>query len=103
MQKTKIKFLVLFLLAIFVIGKSLVLFHSFSHQNPLAQNHDLEHKKDDCVLCSFASFQNQISFADFYCFAASGFMLIFALRFFNQNKLSFLLSSKSSRAPPRIS
>ncbi len=121
MINQKHKFAILCLLTFFILGKFFVLLHSFSHSNQpsnliLSENknfiekiifsHDKNksHKNfDDCVLCSFSNLQNQIFLTDNIFFFSSFFILIFALRFYNFSKLSYLLTSKLSRAPPFIS
>jgi hypothetical protein len=117
----KHKFAILCLLAFFVLGKFLVLLHSFSHIEPTKSIVSLEEKSffekiifshssnkthknfDDCALCSFSNAQSQIHLIDSFKLLISGFFLVFALRFFNFSRLSFLLTSHSSRAPPAIS
>lgn len=121
MFKEKSKIALFLFLTLFILSKSLVLLHDFSHQNSLSFNSTKsldnqsflakifhENKKsgknfNDCFLCSFLNFQNQISVSSKFFFAASAFVLIFAYRFFDSSKLSFLLNSFSSRAPPFIS
>ncbi len=118
MFKKKSKIAILFLISCFILSKSLLLLHGFSHQNftNIAAIEDQnfltkffgEHKKsgkssDDCLLCSVLNLQNQISVIDSLSFAASCFLLIFAFRFFDSVKLSFLLASHHSRAPPTFS
>lgn len=120
MLKTKAKFSILFLLGLFILGNSLALFHGFSHQIlsgsakqnivteqnlfiKIFSNHKSEKSSRDCILWAFLNSQNQSLVTDFYSFAFSGFILIFALRFFDRVKLAFLLSSNPSRAPPQIS
>lgn len=59
--------------------------------------------KNDCLICSFSSFQDKIVFAVNPFFFAAFFYLIFCARKFSRIKLSYLLSSFSSRAPPAVS
>jgi hypothetical protein len=119
MLKTKFKILLLPLIVLFILGKSFVLFHGFSHYNfsnkaelvldessflKTADKHQESQKKShDCILCNFVNFQNQVLTTSIIALIVSDFLLIFALRFFNRAKLSFLLNSFLSRAPPVIS
>jgi len=114
------------LLFCFVASASISLLHSFSHQvNTSVEGSVVKvstHKENffqklifshngkpltknfhDCFLCSFSNSQNQaLISADLFFFTAA-FFLVFALRFFDRVKLSYLLSSSYSRAPPRRS
>jgi len=91
-----------FFLSIFVAGGSISLAHSFSHQSGVAQE-KTSHKTHDCYLCSFSTFQNQISLTPNLAFYAAFSLMVFALRKFNRVKLSCLPVSKAQRAPPVIS
>jgi hypothetical protein len=67
-----------------------------------AVSHDINHAKDlhHCTICSVSNLQSQfLTFANPN-FVAAIFFLIFALRNFNRVKLSYLLSSYNSQAPP---
>jgi hypothetical protein len=92
-----------FFLSIFVAGGSISLAHSFSHQSDVVSQEKTSHKTHDCYSCSFSTFQNQISLTPNLAFYAAFFFVVFALRKFNRVKLSYLLTSKTSRAPPVIS
>jgi hypothetical protein len=92
-----------FFLAIFVAGVTISVAHSFSHQSDAASQEKTSHKTHDCYFCSFSAFQNQISLTPNLAFYAAFFFMVFALRKFNRVKLSYLLASKASRAPPVIS
>ncbi|MES2961032.1 MAG: hypothetical protein V4694_01465 [Pseudomonadota bacterium] len=92
-----------FFLAIFIAGGSISLVHSFSHQSDVVSHEKTSGKAHDCYLCSFSSFQNQISLAPKLAFYTAFFFMVFALRKFNRVKLSYLLASKAPRAPPVIS
>jgi hypothetical protein len=95
------KFLVIALLTIFVAAKTTALVHSFSHHQINFSHEKSAHH--NCEICAFANFQNQILSAPNFAFVAIAFCLIFLARKFNRVKLSFLLSSYLSRAPPVIS
>lgn len=115
------------LLIFFVLSRSILLVHSFSHQK-IGHEHKVEqaafsqqnilekiifahfgdssdstNKAVNCALCALANFQNQILFSASLSFVIMAFYLAFISRYFDRNKLSYLLSSYSSRAPPRIS
>ncbi len=116
-QSKFVKFVTAFLLMLFVLSKTVVLVHAYSHQEnfaPATQKSFLEkiffsHEKssskkaENCFLCAFSNFQNQISLAPNLIFSAAILYLAFALRKFDRIKLSYLLSSKAPRAPPVIS
>lgn len=118
MKNLKQKLPIILLLTLFTLGQSFVLLHSFSHQKyfsiakekqsffqKIIFNHGdekLVRPHHDCILLSFANLVNQILTADFSLIFAS-FYLIFARRYFDSLKLSFLLSSSFARAPPRFS
>ncbi len=96
--------------------------HVFSHQEDSDQNSDItnfsetnfldniifaheksaDKKAPHCLFCSVSNFQNQISLAPNVALAMIFFYFIFSLRNFDRVKLSYLLSVKSSRAPPII-
>ncbi len=111
------KFVTAFLLMLFVLSKTVALVHAYCHQEnsaPAIEKSFLEkiffsHEKssnkkaENCFLCAFSNFQNQISLAPSLIFSAAIFYLAFALRKFDRIKLSYLLSSKAPRAPPAIS
>ncbi|NBV06917.1 MAG: hypothetical protein EBS06_06765 [Proteobacteria bacterium] len=132
MNKIKIKsnftkFLVALTLTLFVLSRGVFVLHEFSHhqlesakalssnslqlqsqQNffeKLIFNHENSgnKKSENCFLCSFANFQNQTLATPNFAFAILAFCLVFLARKFNRLKLSYLLSSKASRAPPVIS
>lgn len=116
----------------FVAGRSVLLVHSFSHQefdqgingskktqqvtiqdkNILEKiiffhsgnSSDSSKKAADCSLCVFLSnLQNQVLFSAVFAFAITAFYLAFISRDFNRVKLFYPLSSYSSRAPPQVS
>jgi hypothetical protein len=99
---TKIKnkfFTALMLLALFCFAFGAVI--SVAH----AVSHDVHQVKDfhNCALCSFSNSQNKILIAPEISLLVAAFFLVFALRNFNRVKLSYLLSSNQSRAPPKVS
>lgn len=116
-------FLLPFLLVLFLISRSVLFAHSFSHQFQhsnnfvIAENSILEKivsshfanftdaskKAENCSLCELWNLQNQILPTAVAVFVIAAFYLAFICREFNKVKLSFLLSSYSSRAPPAIS
>ena len=130
-QRFATKFFYFFLLTVFVFGKFTSFTHNLSHQNQVSfeslsinaasdnsdpfktshlQNKNLEKPSKnsnntnfhDCLLCSFFNSQNHnIPLPNPILFLAS-FFLVFFLRAFDREKLSFLLSSNSSRAPPPL-
>ena len=106
-QNNLVKTLIAALLAIFVAGQFLALSHSFSHQESLVKTSQelphQDHKASDCILCSFASSINNIAIFTLVTFSAISFYLAFARRKFSRVKLSYLLTSNLSRAPPAIS
>jgi hypothetical protein len=124
-------FLLPILLVIFVAGRSVLLVHSFSHQefnqgingskkiqqvtiqdkNILEKiifvhsgnSSDSAKKAADCSLCTLSNLQNQVLFSSAFAFVVMAFYLAFISRDFNRVKLSYLLFSYSSRAPPQVS
>lgn len=100
---------VFLLLTIFVVSKMVVLIHSYSHQGGChksifsGQEDSSKKSVEDCLLCSFIGFQNQASFVSNVVFGTMAFCSIFALRYFDQVELFYLLSLKAARAPPVIS
>ena len=105
MLKAKLKFPLLLLVALLFLGNSFALFHSFSHDGFVKKIEKHQPKKtlNDCAICAFSNLQNQVFVSNDLAIIAVGFLLIFALRFFDFNKLSFLLNCFSSRAPPAFS
>ncbi len=83
------------LLTFFVVSKTLVAVHGFSH--------DQFSSKKDCAVCDFVHLQNQIAPVGDLVFLAAFFQAVFVFRKFDRVKLSYLLRSYSSRAPPVIS
>ena len=124
-------FLLPIFLVLFVAGRSVLLVHSFSHQefdqgisgskktqqvtiqdkNILEKiiffhsgnSSDSSKKAADCSLCALSNLQNQVLFSAVFAFAITAFYLAFISRDFNRVKFSYLLSSYSSRAPPQVS
>jgi len=126
--KEKIKsifkyFLLPVLLVLFVVSRSLLLAHSFSHQefkdskqSSHTQNilekvifshsgeaKDSSKKAAGCSLCALSNLQNQVLVFAAEIFAMIAFYLAFISRDFNRVKLAYISSSYSSRAPPVIS
>ena len=119
------KSLVALTLILFVLSRGVFVLHEFSHhqfesskassfnnlqpnQNffeKLVFNHENSgnKKSENCFLCAFANFQNQILSVPNFAFAILAFGLVFLARKFSRVKLSYLLSSKAPRAPPVIS
>ena len=119
------KTLVIILMLLFVSSSSLVMLHAFSHNavssseitssktkvshksffEKLIFAHDKSSgkKSEHCFLCAASNFQNQIFLTPNLVFATAIFYLVFALRYLDRTKLSYLLSSKAPRAPPVIS
>ncbi|MDX2082961.1 MAG: hypothetical protein SFV53_03120 [Rickettsiales bacterium] len=102
--KTQSKFaklLIINLLTIFVAAKTILLVHSFSHnQNNFSHQESPQH---NCEICALANFQNQILTAPNFVLTILAFFITFLARKFNRAKFSFLLSSYYSQAPPVIS
>lgn len=116
-------FLLPLLLALFISSKAILFAHSLSHQFQHSNNFvtaensilekiisshfanfaDASKKAEDCSLCELWNLQNQIVPVAVTIFAITAFYLAFISRDFNRVKLSYLLSSYSSRAPPQIS
>ena len=116
-------FLLPIFLVLFVTCKAVLFFHSFSHQLPVknyvinvenniiekiisthfANFTDSSKKAENCSLCEISNFQNQLLPFTYLFLAILAFYLAFVSRDFNRVKLSYLLSSYSSRAPPQIS
>jgi len=81
----------------FALGAGISAVHAVSHHSSIShQAKDFHH----CTICSFSNSQNQILAASDLVFVAAAFYFLFTLRFFNRVKLSYLTSSKHSRAPP---
>jgi hypothetical protein len=119
------KFFLALLVVLLVLGSSFAVFHSFSHcktfsskvsslkidsfqksffeKIAFANKKSSDQKPENCFLCAVSNFQNQTFLAPNLAFSTAIFYLIFALRYFDRVKLSYLFSSKSSRAPPVIS
>ncbi len=79
--------------------------HKFSHHS--AANIEItqdqptkQHNDHACVWCFSSNLQNQILLTASFIFLAAYFYLTFFTRNFNRVKASYLLSSKSPRAPP---
>lgn len=116
-QSKFVKLVAVFLLAFFVLSKTVALLHAYSHQEngaPTVTKTFLEkiffghekssnQKSENCFLCAFSNFQNQISLSANLIFSAAVFYFGFTLRKLPRVKLSHLLSSKAARAPPAIS
>ena len=119
------KFLVAILLILFAVSKSILLVHTFSHQEINAQESRLvavsqleqnffekiifAHEKstgkksEHCFLCSFSNSQNQITLPASLFFCVAAFYLAFASRKFDRVKFAYLLSNSAPRAPPALS
>jgi hypothetical protein len=88
-------------LVLFIAGQGISLAHSFSHYEFSTKEQPLKkHHSESCALCFSANFQNQIFANTALTFCLAIFYLTFFTRFFDRVKLSYILSSKSSRAPP---
>lgn len=110
-------------LLVFIASRTLLMLHAFFHHDDGKQNVEVKNfaaanflekiifthekstdkKSQHCLICAASNFQNHISLAPNLLLSALCFYLIFALRKFDRVKLSYLLSSKSPRAPPLIS
>lgn len=120
------KFFIILSLTLLVLGSSLATLHSFSHHEVasskttslkkvaslhksffekiiFAHEKSSGKKSEHCFLCAASNFQNQIFLTPNLIFTTAIFYLVFALRYFDRIKLSYLLSSKAPRAPPVIS
>jgi hypothetical protein len=111
-RKKQFRFLAIFLLLLFVMGQGFSLLHSLSHQEfgsaktlqaEFSKKSSDQKNSENCFFCSFANFQNQISFTPSQSFCVAFFCLAFAFRKFSREKLSYLLNSFYSRAPPALS
>jgi hypothetical protein len=124
-QSKLFKFFIILSLALLVLGSSLATLHSFSHHEVasskttslkvtslhksffekiiFAHEKSSGKKSEHCFLCAALNFQNQIFLTPNLIFTTAIFYLVFALRYFDRIKLSYLLSSKAPRAPPVIS
>ena len=118
--KYKLIFTTLFL-ACFACASISLAVHSFSHkfsflqkadseavflvsENSAAKNHQSpSHDLSHCALCFLSSIENNSIFAASIIFVAEAFFLFLIWRKFNRVKLSYLLASFSSRAPPFVS
>ncbi|MBU6338445.1 MAG: hypothetical protein KGQ36_00505 [Rickettsiales bacterium] len=116
-------FLLPLLLALFISSKAVLFAHSLSHQFQHSNNFvtaensilekiisshfanfvDASKKAENCSLCELWNLQNQILPVALAVFTILAFYLAFISREFNKVKLSYLLSSYYSRAPPAIS
>jgi hypothetical protein len=73
-------------------------------QKIIFAHHASDNKKTSgCVLCSFHISQSQILALQNLTFDNALFCLFFAIRKFSRVKLSYLLTSRFSRAPPAFS
>jgi hypothetical protein len=88
------KFLVTFLLALFLLGRGEALLHPYSHQDFTT------HKTQHCATCLVTNFSADATAAPDLIFTVATFLLLISLRQFSRVKLSYLLSSRSPRAPP---
>lgn len=103
-QHNFVKIFIAAILAIFVAGQFLVLSHSFAHNEIVAKEKPVkQHEAKDCALCFLSNSFAQAIFVATFTFLAAYFLVNFALRKFDLVKLSYLLSSNLSRAPPAIS
>ena len=113
------KCFLVFFLVFFAAYKSVVFLHSFSHLSKeisisqgneggllkqMIFGHSKNHHKNnyDCILYSAFNLQNNLLLSIFD-FAILSYFMIFFTRFFSRVKLSYLLSSYYSQAPPAIS
>ncbi|MBU6140167.1 MAG: hypothetical protein KGP29_01235 [Proteobacteria bacterium] len=96
-KRASYKFLIALLLAIFLIGRSGALLHSFSH------DFDHSHKTENCSICAFSNLSSGGNAPQDFAFVVASFLLLISLREFSRVKLSYLISSRCCRAPPRIS
>ncbi len=106
MLKNQSKFLriiLLTLLTLFVVSKTIVVVHGFSHNQFGSVKILSNETAKDCQICDFVHLQNQIAPASDLVFLATFFCAVFAFRKFDRVKLSYLLRSYSSRAPPVVS
>jgi hypothetical protein len=90
-------FLVGIFLLLFVFGRSDSLLHPYSHQD---LNSD---KTKHCLTCSLSNFASSGGTLEVVNFAVTTFLLLIILREFTRVKPSYILSSRSPRAPPVIS
>ena len=79
--------------------------HNFSHhsfaQIEIAKDQPLkQHNDANCNWCFLGNLGGQTVINAGFVFVAAFFFLAFYARFFDRIKASYLLSSKSSRAPP---
>jgi len=88
------KFLIIFFLALFLFGRGEALLHPYSHQDFAT------HKTQDCATCLVSNFNSNATTAPDLIFTVATFLLLISLRKFSRVKLSYLLSSRSPRAPP---
>jgi hypothetical protein len=116
-------FLLPLLLVLFISSKTILFAHSFSHQfqhqdnvkisessflEKIISSHfanfaDASKKAENCSLCELWNLQNHILPTAATVFVIAAFYLAFISRYSNRVKISYLLSSYSSRAPPAIS
>lgn len=109
-------FLVSFGLIFFVASSHISFIHNVTHHqetyqnttniaDPILHNNVSDSSKEaiDCALCMLANYHSQILFSVTAPFIIMAFYLAFISRYFNKVKLSYLLSSYSSRAPPHYS
>ncbi|MBL6665198.1 MAG: hypothetical protein ISQ34_05075 [Rickettsiales bacterium] len=95
-----LKTFILLLLGFVVFAKSSILLHEYSHD--AVNIVDFDDNEEDCALCEFAKISSKIFlFVAFAMLILSGY-LVNVLSRLNRLKLSYLLSSKLSRAPPAI-
>lgn len=110
------KFLLCLALVLLITSQSISLVHKISHDGALVSGkenifakiffpHSTEQSSktglaDNCALCSVSNFHKQILFNVSLIFLGTIFYLTFFTRIFSRVKLSYILSSKASRAPP---
>jgi hypothetical protein len=95
------KILIILLLTFFVVGKTISVAHSFEHGLKHSFSGDLNN--ENCEICNFANAQSQLSITPNFKVILESFLLLILARKFDSIKLSYLLTSRSSRAPPVIS
>jgi len=92
------KILILLLLTFFVVSKTFVVAHNSEHSLQHLASDNIGY--EDCEICSFANSQSQLVMTPNFMVVLTSFILLILVRKFDSVKLSYLLSSKSSRAPP---
>ncbi len=96
------KILIALLITFVVICKTAAVAHSSGHvfKNLISENSS---NHEQCEICDGLNLQNQTLTTANFIVVLGSFILLILIRKFDSVKLSYLLSSKSSRAPPVIS